>query len=321
MNKKILIVFCFFLIIILVEGAFSKQQVRPEPSLFVYDAPETNIKTPDGVSYSFSIQPSYAESLPVYSISSLSIETIESATLNAFPSFKTATLSSLFRDGVLTKTRTTPTSDLTLTAEKQTIIINTKEQGVSTKTTTPPGIILTSLFSSMNLSPLISVVQDAEVLADIEGFLILDPKSISVTGHTFSYKINGYPLYNPINPGPPASSIIDNLSILRSLSVIIPPQITRIEKNTSLVSSEEILKNLRSGKGSIVNANDSNSEGFGGEVGFSSFTIDNLSVVYAETTTGTLSPAFLLHGYGSSNTPSAIEVTFFLWATPSDPIR
>lgn len=321
MNKKLLIIFGFFLIIILIVSAFSKQRVGIAPSLFVYDAPETSIKTPDSVSYSFSAPPSYVESLPTYSISHLTVETVESTAINAFPLFKTATPSSLFRDDILTKTRASSTGDLTLTAEKQTVVVSVKEQGAATKTVAPPAIILTSLFSSMGLSPLIGVVQNAEVFDGIEGFLILDPKSTSTTGHTFSYKINGLPFYNPVNPGPPASSIIDNLGVLRSLHATIPPQIEHIEKSVPLVSPEAILENLRSGKGSIVSANNPDSDNFGGGVTFSSFVIEDLSIVYAETDTKTLSPAFLLHGYGSSNNSSSQEATFFLWATFITPTR
>lgn len=322
--KRLLVFIFIVLIIFFVIGAIytrvgRKSTISPKPLVFL--PPKTNIVSPDSVTYSFSKNPSYVSSLPVYSATVAQLPEIETAIFSIFPIFKTATPSSLFRDNVLTKTWALPTRDLIITRENQEIIMSTREQGGSSSVLIPPTTAIKNFFSSLGVSQIISIEQELQDASPIEGLLILDPQSTNVTAFSYSYKINGFSLFMPNNPGSPASTVVDNLGVLRVLSVVIPPKEIIIEKNEPLVSVEDILQNLHSGRGVITNGDNPETAGSDGKLTFSSFVIDGLEIVYSKIGLGTYAPAFLLHGYGSLNNGKTQEATFFLWATRYQPTR
>lgn len=297
------------------------KQVPPSPKPLVFSPPKTNIVSPDGVTYSFFKTPSYANNLPVYSSTAALLPEIETAIFSVFPIFKTATSSSLFRENVLTKTWALPARDLTITYENQDVVVSAREQGGSSSVLIPPTTAIKNIFSSLGISRMITITQEPQDASPIEGLLILDPQSTSVTAFSFSYKIGEFSLFVPNNPGSPASAVVDNLGVLRVLSVIVPPKDMVIEKNELLIAPEDILQNLRAGRGVIITGNNPETTGSDGGLTFSSFVIDGFEIVYSKIMVGVYAPAFLLHGYGSLNNGRAQEATFFVWATRYQPIR
>lgn len=214
------------------------QRETDSPPL-VFLPPKTNIISPSGASYSFLSRQSYSAELPVYNTTDAPSSEIENAVLTIFPIFKTATFSSLLRDDVLTKTWALPTRNLTITHQNQSTILTTHEQGGASSVLVSPLTAIKNIFSSLEISQIISLIEEAQETDPIEGLLILDPLVTSVIGRTYSYKINGLRLFTPSNPGSVASSITDNLGVLRALYLLIPPKILIVEKNEPVLTDRK----------------------------------------------------------------------------------
>lgn len=323
MSRAVLIpislgVILFFLL--LAPALLSRKKTdRPRaPQPVVRNAPTMGISQPENVVFTFSSAPPIPASLPVYVTQNYTRSRLEKLIQGVADDYAiSSSPSSLFRSGLFTETWLSDGVEISLAEQGPTSTILFRQYRAlrAPSPAVSPAETARSFVSQLFSFPSpIRLTETGSTKNVPEGLLILDSSLPSyIETVLFSYVIDTYPIISPPHAEAPVSVIVDSYGIVRASTVLPPPLTIARAGSVSLLSSEGILTNLSLQKGSIINAGKATENDVSGLVSFSSFIIDKTSVVYAYSG-DTLTPAFLLHGFGSNNQGGHQEATFFLWA-------
>ncbi len=290
----------------------------PTPQVLVPPAPTLGIPQPANVRFTFLAPPSIPEVLPTYTYTDYSLAQLESAIQKNLNLYRiTSPPSSITRSGVFKESWLGEGAEFVLSWDEKASVISFRQFKANSPlpAAMAPVDAATLFITSLITLPAGATLAQAATINDVsEGLLILDSFIPSfVRGTTFSYLVDGYPIVSPPHASDATVVAIDNYGIIRSATIVPPPQSLILVGEERLLAADGIMANLSQQKGVIISAGTTGYD-LTGLVDFRFFSIDKTSVVYTGDN-GFLYPAFLLHGFGANSAGTRQEATFFLWAT------
>ena len=292
------------------------------PPVVVRPAPTFSVPPPSNVSFTFSAQPAIPSSLPIYSVTPASREQLLDSVSRFLSVYDipSTSASTLVRSETFTRSWSRNGADVSLTIPsscRASLVFH--QQSALYK---PDVKQSTENFARQFVNKLFSVpspiVLTLESLSDgpFDGLLVFDTLgSLPYQGANFSYSVNGVRIVSFDTGTETSSVVVDSSGIVRSATIIPPPLSISLVGASPLISKDQILLNLSQGRGSILSSTNPETAGLGDALTFQSFSIDETTIVYADSD-GSLLPAFLLKGHGKSSKGATEDATYFLWASP-----
>lgn len=323
MKNRITLLALFIIIAIAVlVGASISRGARKSPPSLAQPAPTgTAFDQPPNVQFSFAAPPSIPTSLPTYQFGGATLSSVEQAAQRATTALGLETVPSVLQmTDAYTKTWSRPNEAALTVTQTTSGITLSFQQAIAQKGQTQKqpanaaGDFLSLFFTS---APGVSIEQTSVLSGPFDGLLVLDPPDPpQYQAYNFRYAIGGYAIITAGFGYDTASIVVDGAGAIRSANITPPPSSIQRVGTVDLLLVDQILLSLSAGRGVAVDAHNPESASLGEKPAFSSFTIEDVKIVYAPQGSQLL-PALLLSGTGAGSGGLTQRATFFLWAFPS----